>query len=199
MYKEIYSATSGNKWSGNPNQALVSEVNNHILRGKALDIGAGEGADAVWLSQQGFQVTALEPSSIAVARMSELVAATNAEIEIINTTFEQAKLGQYQLVTAFYTPLLADAESVEKLLTAVAPGGVLLVVHHSNVEPMARRLGKRVADFLLPSVLKEAVATTWAQSFKVVKHGVFDRHVSHGDGVGHNQDELILLQRALKL
>ena len=44
-------------WSGQPNGALVAEVTG-MTPGRALDVGCGEGADAVWLAEQGWQVTA---------------------------------------------------------------------------------------------------------------------------------------------
>ena len=54
-------------WSGNPNGALVAEVAG-LLPGRALDVGCGEGADAVWLAGRGWDVTALDVSKIAIDR-----------------------------------------------------------------------------------------------------------------------------------
>lgn len=46
-------------WSGQPNGLLVQEVEGFAVR---LDVGAGEGADAVWLASRGWQVTAVDIS-----------------------------------------------------------------------------------------------------------------------------------------
>jgi 2-polyprenyl-3-methyl-5-hydroxy-6-metoxy-1,4-benzoquinol methylase len=54
-------------WSGNPNGALLAEVA-ELRPGRALDVGCGEGADAVWLARHGWQVTALDISAKAVER-----------------------------------------------------------------------------------------------------------------------------------
>jgi SAM-dependent methyltransferase len=51
-------------WSGRPNGALVAEVAG-LTPGRALDVGCGEGADAVWLARGGWDVTALEVSGVA--------------------------------------------------------------------------------------------------------------------------------------
>ena len=66
-------------WSGNPNDALIREVQG-LAVGDALDVGAGEGADAVWLAKQGWVTTAVEPSAIACGRIAE--AATKAAVQV---------------------------------------------------------------------------------------------------------------------
>ena len=55
-------------WSGNPNGTLVKEVSG-MTPGRALDVGAGEGADALWLAEQGWRVTASDISSRALDRL----------------------------------------------------------------------------------------------------------------------------------
>lgn len=50
-------------WSGNPNEALVVESKD-LAPGRVLDVGCGEGADAVWLAHQGWEVTALDRKSV---------------------------------------------------------------------------------------------------------------------------------------
>src|SRR5215212_487186 len=60
-------AGSNQIWSGQPNQALVTEVS-ELPPGRALDVGCGEGADAVWLAQRGWDVTGLDVSGVALDR-----------------------------------------------------------------------------------------------------------------------------------
>ena len=60
-------AESDRIWSGRPNPRLVEHVTG-VPAGTALDVGAGEGADAVWLAQRGWQVTALDVSEVALER-----------------------------------------------------------------------------------------------------------------------------------
>ena len=54
-------------WSGRPNGRLVAEVAD-LTPGRALDVGCGEGADAIWLAQHGWTVIAIDVSDVAVGR-----------------------------------------------------------------------------------------------------------------------------------
>src|SRR3954468_4007884 len=62
-----YSERSGALWSGQPNGRLVAEAAG-LTPGRALDVGCGEGADAIWLAQRGWTVTAIDISDVAVSR-----------------------------------------------------------------------------------------------------------------------------------
>jgi 2-polyprenyl-3-methyl-5-hydroxy-6-metoxy-1,4-benzoquinol methylase len=54
-------------WSGNPNDHLINETDG-LTPGPALDVGCGEGADAVWLAERGWRVTAVDLSTVALER-----------------------------------------------------------------------------------------------------------------------------------
>ncbi len=125
-------------WSGNPNGTLVNEIIGHEP-GRALDVGAGEGGDAVWLAEQGWQVTANDVSARALDRVTAEARRRGLSIETNHADanaldpFGQAKfdlgLGPLRLDRA------PDRRAVRHLIDAVAPGGTLLVVSH-DLEPM---------------------------------------------------------------
>lgn len=127
-------------WSGNPNPRLVEQVtglqNTGTTPGTALDVGAGEGADAVWLARQGWQVTALDVSEVALGRVVEHATAAGVRDRV--TTIHHDLMsgadlpGTYDLVSAqFWHPPAADrAEHVARIGAAVGPGGTLLIVGH---------------------------------------------------------------------
>ena len=121
-------------WSGNPNGSLVDEVRG-MTPGRALDVGAGEGGDALWLAAQGWQVTATDISERALARLQAEAARRALTVDVqrrdANTpdAFERAA---YDLVSAQYAsiPRTPDDRAIRNLLSAVSPGGTLLVVGH---------------------------------------------------------------------
>src|SRR5918999_196335 len=67
-------------WSGRPNGRLVAEVAD-LTPGRALDVGCGEGADAIWLARCGWTVTAIDVSDVAVCRAREAAERAGAEVE----------------------------------------------------------------------------------------------------------------------
>ncbi len=58
---------SGALWSGQPNPQLLAEASG-LPPGRALDAGSGEGADAIWLAERGWLVTAVDISTVALDR-----------------------------------------------------------------------------------------------------------------------------------
>ncbi|MDQ6848845.1 MAG: class I SAM-dependent methyltransferase [Actinomycetota bacterium] len=67
-------------WSGRPNAALVAEVT-ALPPGRPLDVGCGEGADAVWLAGQGWEVTALDVSQVALKRAALHAEQAGAQVQ----------------------------------------------------------------------------------------------------------------------
>jgi SAM-dependent methyltransferase len=132
-------------WSGDPNPQLVAEVSG-LEPGTALDVGCGEGADAVWLAERGWQVMALDISSVALERARSAAADAGAaqridwrQGDITAWTPERS----YDLVSAQFmqlAPPLRDAVFL-RLAAAVAIGGTLLIVGHdpSDLETTVRR------------------------------------------------------------
>ncbi|MFJ8604812.1 class I SAM-dependent methyltransferase [Streptomyces shenzhenensis] len=124
-------------WSGRPNPLLVREVAG-LRPGTALDLGCGEGADAVWLAARGWHVTGTDISATALDR----AAAHAAEAGVADrTAWERHELGpsfppgRFDLVTAQYlqSPVELDQREVlRRAADAVATGGTLLVVLHAG-------------------------------------------------------------------
>lgn len=126
-------------WSGNPNGTLVSEIDG-LPAGRALDVGAGEGGDAVWLAEQGWTVTASDISRRALDRVAAEAQRRGLPIECQHAdanALDAFEHGGFDLVLAAYAsiPRTPDGRGARNLLDAVAPGGVLLVVSH-DLEPM---------------------------------------------------------------
>jgi len=141
-------ASRGQVWSGNPNPHLVSQASERPS-GRALDVGSGEGADALWLAGRGWQVTALDVSTVALQRGASRAAEADADVarrihwlhgDVLTWVPAPAS---YDLVSAqfMHLPPTPRASLFARLATAVAPGGTLLIVGHhpSDLQTTVRR------------------------------------------------------------
>lgn len=140
--------SSGSVWSGDPNPQLVAEISG-LTPGRALDVGSGEGADAIWLAESGWRVTAVDISIVALERSA--AAAEKAGVDVAGRiAWHRADViewgpehGAYDLVSAQFMQLPKDVRDpvFQRLAAAVAPGGTLLIVGHhpSDLETTVRR------------------------------------------------------------
>jgi SAM-dependent methyltransferase len=182
-------------WSGNPNGALVTEVAG-LTPGRALDVGCGEGADAVWLARQGWDVTALDVSQVALERAALHAEQAGVQVRWVHAGLLEASLspGGFDLVSAQYPALRRSAanEAERALLAAVAPGGVLLVVHHADVDPEhARARGFDPADYVQPAQVAALLDDDWQLEVDETR----PRTVETGAGAGHSVDQVFRARR----
>ncbi len=120
-------------WSGRPNGRLVAEVAD-LPPGRALDVGCGEGGDAIWLARQGWTVTAVDVSDLALQRARAAAERIGVAVEWIGGDALRTPLPahSFDLVSLQYPALPAapGEAAVRALLDAVRPGGMLLAVYH---------------------------------------------------------------------
>jgi SAM-dependent methyltransferase len=124
-------------WSGQPNPQLVAEVAG-LQPGRALDVGCGEGADAIWLARNGWEVVAVDISGVAIrrgeqhSRDTDQAAAERIEWRQADVLAEPPEPGSYDLVTAQFMQLPPEPRTrlFISLAAAIRPGGTLLIVGH---------------------------------------------------------------------
>jgi SAM-dependent methyltransferase len=132
-------------WSGRVNVAFA-EVVADLTPGRVLDLGCGEGGDAVWLAEHGWQVKAVDVSETALGR-----AAAEAEQRGVldRIDFEQHDLsdsfpdGTYDLISAQFlhsTVRLERPQILRNAAAAVAPGGAFVIVDHAAPPPFAKKI-----------------------------------------------------------
>lgn len=181
-------------WSGRPNGTLVAEVET-LPPGRALDVGSGEGADAVWLAGRGWDVTALDPSRVALRRAAEHARQARVDVRWLHAGFLDAALseGGFDLVSAQYPVLRkrTDQAAERALLAAVALGGILLVVHHVVDVDHASGHGLDPAVWIGPADVATLLGPDWAVELDESR----PRHVSSGAGAQHIHDVVLRAQR----
>ncbi|NUU20862.1 MAG: class I SAM-dependent methyltransferase [Streptomycetaceae bacterium] len=120
-------------WSAEPNR-FVAEQTADLPPGRALDLAAGEGRNAIWLAKRGWQVTAVDFSAAALAKAKLLADAQSVAVDWVTADLLTWKppTDHYDLVLIAYlhlppaeiTTVLANAAA------AVAPGGTFLLIGH---------------------------------------------------------------------
>ena len=123
-------------WSGRANPVLVSTVES-MSPGSALDLGCGEGGDAVWLASRGWQVTATDVSPTAISRGQRAAEAEGLADKISWEAHDftvSLPEGIFDLVSAQFlqAPIEFPVEHVlASAVAKVASGGLLLIVSHA--------------------------------------------------------------------
>ena len=130
-------------WSGRVNVRLA-ELVDPMTPGRALDLGCGEGADAMWLAERGWHVTAVDISQTALDRAAADAAARDVAASIDfrrHDVTESFPEGVFDLVSAQFlhsTVPMDRAAVLRRAAAAVAPGGTLLVADHGAAPPWSK-------------------------------------------------------------
>lgn len=182
-------------WSAAPNVFVVRELAG-LAPGRALDLGAGEGRNAIWLAERGWQVTAVDFSAVALAKAAQLAAARG----VTGVTWVAADLRSYQpppgsfdlvLLAYIHLPPAESTAVLQIAATALAPGGTLLFVGHDR-DNIAHGYGGPQE----PAVLHQAAEVVAALPGLVIQQaGQERRAVPTGDGERTAIDTVVRAQR----
>ncbi|GAA3541909.1 hypothetical protein GCM10022222_26980 [Amycolatopsis ultiminotia] len=148
-------------WSGQPNAQLVAEAAG-LIPGRALEAGCGEGGDALWLAQQGWQVTAVDFSATAVERgraQAERLGVGDRIEWVVTDLTTWVPDRKFDLVTTHFLhiPATDRVPLFTRLADSVAPRGTLLVVGHHPADVASAAGRPDMTDLLFTA---EEVAET---------------------------------------
>jgi SAM-dependent methyltransferase len=122
-------------WSAEPNCFLVQEVAG-LTPGRALDLGAGEGRNAIWLAERGWRVTAVDFSGVGLQKARGLAEARGVEVNWVEADLRSYSPARdaFDLVALIYIHLPDEERRavVRRAADAVAAGGTLLVIGHDR-------------------------------------------------------------------
>lgn len=176
--------TAESIWSGDPNPQLVAEVGG-LAPGTAIDIGSGEGADAIWLAGRGWQVTGLDVSQVALDRGAARARSVSGQVAD-RITWERADIltwrptTTYDLVSAqfMHLPQAEMLALVGRLASAVNVGGSLLIVGHhpADLETTMQRPNLRML------YTAEELSVVLAQEWRILLAGARERTATDPEG-----------------
>lgn len=183
-------------WSGKVNAALELRAAD-LPPGRALDLGCGEGGDALWLAGRGWSVTAVDISPTALARGRAEAARRGVSVDWQHADLaEELPAGPYDLVSAQFlqSPVTLPREQVlRRAAEQVAPGGLLLVVGHASPPPWSDH---QPDPALMPSAATVLEQVALGDGWEVLEARDVARTAVGPDGqTGELLDSVVLARR----
>lgn len=196
-------AAASTVWSLTPN-ATIAQLAADLTPGRVLDVAAGEGRNAIWLAEQGWQATSMDFSAVATARARELADARLGEHADRVTTVTADALdwpgwsAAYDLVLVIFLHLLEpQRRAVHRLAaTALRPGGRLIVLCHDRSN-LADGVGGPQDPALLPTP-DEVVADLAGTGLRIERAETLSRAVEAAGVTRHALDCLVVASRAAR-
>ena len=169
-------------WSAGPNQFVEAECAD-LPPGRALDLAAGEGRNAIWLAQRGWQATAVDFSAVALEKGRRLAGEVNVEWVVADaTTWERPD--SYDLVVIAYLQLPEDERraAVRCGFASLRPGGTFFLVAHDTSNLTEGTGGPQDASVLMTA--EDVLADLDGESYEVVRAERVAREVTGLDEHG---------------
>jgi SAM-dependent methyltransferase len=183
-------------WSAEPNNFLVEETRD-LAPGRALDLAAGEGRNAIWLAEQGWEVTAVDFSPVALDRGRAIAARRGIEVRWVLDDVLAFEPGAetYDLVIVLYLQIPSNEQTavLTKAARAVATGGTVLVVGHAVENLDGGTGGPQDAALLLRTDVTAACLRE--AGLDIVKEGLVTRMVDTEEGPREAIDVLVRASR----
>jgi SAM-dependent methyltransferase len=128
-------AETGLLWTATPNRFLVAEVDD-LPPGRALDLACGEGRNAVWLAERGWDVVGVDYADVALAKAEQLAAQRRVSLDLVHADLldYEPEPRSFHLVCVLYLQLPAEErrDVLARGAAAVAPGGTFFLVGHDS-------------------------------------------------------------------
>lgn len=164
-------------WSAGPNQFVESELAD-LPPGRALDLACGEGRNARWLAERGWQVTAMDFSTVAVEKGRSLHDAVDWQVGDARTATLPKHL---DLVVIAYLQVPAEDRALvlRRAVEALRPGGTFLMVAHDSTNLTEGTGGPQAPEVLYTA--QDVLADLEGASFEVVRAERVARAVTSPD------------------
>ncbi|HET9841812.1 MAG TPA: class I SAM-dependent methyltransferase [Nocardioides sp.] len=167
-------------WSAGPNQFVEAELAD-LPPGRALDLAAGEGRNAIWLARQGWRVTAVDFSQAGLDKGRILADGLDIEWVCADATTWSAE-PSYDVCLVAYLQLVAAERraAVRNGYAALRPGGTFLLVAHDSTNLTEGTGGPQDPSVLMTA--EDVIADLGGETFEVQRAGRAERAVPQPDG-----------------
>jgi SAM-dependent methyltransferase len=198
-WDERYAATEL-VWSAEPNQFVAAELAD-LAPGRALDLAAGEGRNAIWLARRGWRVTASDFSQVALDKGARLAGGLGGDLDLTWVCTDATAWDEpaaYDLVLLAYLQLSASERraAVRAAFASLRPGGTFFLVAHDSTNLTEGVGGPQDPDVLMTA--DDVLADLGGEEYDVLRAGRVERHVVGPDGtVRVAYDALVRLVRPL--
>ena len=135
--------------------AFLKEKLPLLKKGKALVLAMGEGRNAVYLAENGFDVTGVDISEVGIRKCERLAKERGVAVNSIVADLTDYDMGreQYDLVTNFY---FYDKSILPRVIESLKPGGIFIFETYSRDHPKHSKFGPKNPDYLVqPNALLE--------------------------------------------
>ncbi len=172
-------------WSAEPNRFVAEELAD-LPPGRAVDLAAGEGRNAIWLARRGWQVTAVDFSGVALDKGARLAGAvldsTTGDVEWVvadATTWRAEEPLDLAVIAYLQVPAAARRAANRNAVESLRPGGTFLLVGHDSTNLTEGTGGPQDPTVLMTA--DDVLADVAGIDVDVVSAGRVPREVVLGD------------------
>ncbi len=170
-WTNLYNA--GNCQYGLEPRSFLATCCNRLKKGKVLDLGMGEGQNAVFLAQKGHQVTGIDYCEQANTKTKQLSSQVGISVEVLNQDLDYYLFSVMEFQTvlmSFYKPASRMYEDIRKTLK---PGGLFICQGYLAEQLPATQEGH---ELLLEECYRSNELLGYLKGFRVLyyEEGTFD-------------------------
>lgn len=173
-------------WSAEPNRFVAEEAAD-LPPGRAVDLAAGEGRNAIWLAGLGWRVTAVDFSAVALdkgrrlaGRLAERLAdGASLEWQVADaTTWREPAAYDLAVLAYLQLPTAQRRSAVRGAFDALRPGGTFLLVAHDSTNLVEGTGGPQDPAVLMTA--EDVLSDLGGEDFEVIRAERVSRTVEPG-------------------
>jgi SAM-dependent methyltransferase len=170
-------------WKAEPNRFVEEELADLKPTGRAVDAAAGEGRNAIWLAEQGWEVDAVDFSAVALEKAERLAAERGVRLRTVRAdlTVWAPPEGEYDLslIAYLHLPWAQMTHVLSQAANGVRKGGTLLLVGHHAANLEQGHGGPQDPRVLYAA---EQVADLWRPYADILRAEAVTRPVTDAEG-----------------